>query len=92
MTARDVPDGLTLVCKICRWLPPADLQMNLVQAHFDVEPDHQPEDIQLELVAMCRDNVEMTLDRTVVMPGGRRHHYTCPRCHRSRTVIQRDTP
>lgn len=38
-------DVLTLVCKVCRWHPPPGLEMSIVEAHFDVEPDHDPTDI-----------------------------------------------
>lgn len=85
------PGGtLVLVCKLCRWRPPNDLEMNLVQAHFDLEPDHNPEDIQLELVAWChRCDLEMPLDRTETLRSGRlRHHHSCPRCRRSEVITQ----
>lgn len=89
MSGLDVPVGLSLVCRICRWVPPEEISVGLLQVHFDLEPDHDPEKIDLELVALCeRDGLEMGLDRTVPAPGGVRHHYSCPRCHRSRVVFQ----
>jgi len=82
---------MTLVCKICRWHPPGDLIMSLVEAHFDIEPDHDPEDIQMELVAWCRRcQLEMPLDRSeTARSGAMRYHHSCQRCHRS-CVIRRE--
>lgn len=83
--------NLVLVCKICRWRPPNDLEMNLVQAHFDIEPDHDPEDLWMELVALCpRCDLEMPIDRSEARHDGTTvHHYTCNGCRRSWTVTQR---
>lgn len=84
------PEGLVLVCAKCRWRPPGDLEMNLVEAHFDIEPDHDPGDIQLELVAWCeRCGMEMALDHTEQTRSGvLRHHYSCTACKRSRVITQ----
>lgn len=82
-------DVLVLICKICRWRPPGDLVMELVRAHFDIEPDHDPLDLQLEMVAWCdRRELEMAHNRSETIAGGQRHHYDCPRCHRSAAVFQ----
>ncbi len=84
-------DLLVLVCAIptCRWRPPADLEMNLVEAHFDLEDGHDPADVRLELVAWCRRcDLEMRLDRSEVVPAGIRHHYSCGACHRRGTALQ----
>jgi hypothetical protein len=83
----DIPTGLSLVCAICRWQPPGDLEMNLVESHFDMEPDHDPGNIKLELVALCC-GLEMALDRSEIRTPGWWHHYTCGKCHRSRVVKQ----
>ncbi len=84
----DIPTGLSLVCHVCRWQPPDDLEMSFVQAHFDVEPDHDPGNIKLELVALCC-GLEMAMARTEPLrSGGQRPHYSCGKCHRSRTVNQ----
>lgn len=85
-----MPDVLVLVCQHCRWRPPNDLQMALVEAHFDMEPGHDPTDIKLDMVAWChRCNLEMPLDRTEHLHDGRtRYHHSCPRCHRRDTVTQ----
>jgi len=82
--------AMVLVCKLCRWRPPNDLQVTFVEAHFDLEPDHDPTDIRLELVAWCDwCEAEMSHDRTETMASGKvRHHYSCNRCHRSKTVTQ----
>ncbi len=86
----DVPAGLVLCCQICRWRPPGDIEMNLVEAHFDLEPDHDPANIRLELVAVCCD-LEMRLDRTERRRSGSlRHHYTCGKCRRSKTINQEE--
>ena len=79
---------LVLCCGICRWRPPNDMEMNLVEAHFDMEPDHDPDDIRLELVAICCD-LEMAFDRTETrQSGGTRHHYSCGKCRKSKVVDQ----
>jgi len=84
---------LVLVCGICRWRPPGDLEMSLVESHFDLEPDHDPGQIQLEMVAWChRCDLELALTRNEPLASGAaRHHYDCPRCHRSYSVIQNET-
>ncbi len=81
---------LVLACQICRWRPPNDLEMNLVAAHFDMEPDHDPEDIKLELVMICdRCDLEMPLERTAPRSDGRTSCYhTCGRCHRTKVIVQ----
>lgn len=83
--------GLVLVCRICRWRPPDDLEMEIVRAHFDLEPDHDPEDIKLELVMICdRCGLEMLLERAEPLrDGGERHHFGCPSCRRTKSVVQR---
>lgn len=83
---------LVLVCRHCRWRPPGDLEMALVEAHFDMEPDHDPSDIKLELVAICdRCDLEMPLDR--IEPrrtGGTKNYFTCTKCRRSKVVLQHE--
>jgi len=85
-------DLLVLVCAIptCRWRPPADMEVSLLEAHFDLEEGHDPANIHLELVAWCRRcNVEMNLDRSEHLHDGRvRHHYSCRACHRRGSCIQ----
>ena len=82
-------ETLVLVCKICRWRPPGDLDLDLVRAHFDLEPDHDPTDLQLEMVAWChRCDAEMAFTRSEPVEGGQRHHYDCHRCPRSASVVQ----
>ncbi len=83
-------DALRLACQICRWRPPNDLDMALVQAHFDLEPDHDPNDIRMELVAVCdRCDLEMFFSATLPAPGGRqRHEFECPACHRTTRITQ----
>lgn len=83
---------LRLVCRICRWRPPDDMEMSIVVAHFDLEPDHDATDIKLELVAVCdRCDLEMPMDRIEPLrDGGSRHRFTCTRCHRSKAVVQRE--
>lgn len=83
---------LILVCKICRWRPPEDLEVNLLQAHFDMEPDHDPENITVELVAICdRCDVEMPVERSIPRPsGGTKVYHGCPKCHRTKVVIQNE--
>lgn len=87
-----MPDGLVLVCTHCRWRPPGDLEMSLVEAHFDMEDGHDVEDIRLELVMICdRCDVEMPLERVVPRPtGGTKNYHGCPQCHRTKTVVQGD--
>lgn len=85
-------DLLVLVCAIptCRWRAPNDMEITLLEAHFDLEEGHDPDNIRLEMVAWCRRcNVEMNHDRTEQLAGGRvRHHYSCGSCHRRDSVIQ----
>lgn len=88
------PDLLVLRCNAapdrCRWRPPLDLTMDLVAAHFDLEEAHDPTDIKLELVAWCwRCDVEMDLFRSQDLgQGAERHHYQCPLCRRTRSIVQ----
>ena len=94
MTRRHEPDLLVLRCNAapdrCRWRPPGDLDMRLVQAHFDMEDGHDPEHIRLELVAWCRRcDVEMNLFRSLDLGQGTvRRWYLCGICRRTRSVVQ----
>ena len=95
MTGRQ-PDLLVLVCAIetCRWRPPNDLVMDLVQAHFDLEDDHDPNNIRLDLVAWCYHcNTEMVLFRSQDLGQGTyRHYYLCRACRRTRNAVQETEP
>lgn len=88
------PELLVLVCNAdpehCRWRPPNDLPMSLVEAHFDLEERHDPNDIRLDMVAWCHHcNGEMKLFRSVELgQGAQRHHYQCPACRRTRSCVQ----
>lgn len=92
------PDLLVLVCNAaperCRWRPPNDLDMRLVQAHFDLEDGHDPEDIRLEMVGWCHHcDTEMALFRSQDLgEGAQRHHFQCPTCRRTRSVVQTAPP
>lgn len=83
-------DDLVLACRICRWRPPGDLEMSLVEAHFDMTDGHDPEDIQLDLVVICdRCDIEMPLERSVPRPrGGTKYYHGCPKCRRTKVVVQ----
>lgn len=84
--------GLVLACKVCRWRPPNDLEMNLVRMHFDLEPDHDPENVTLELVCVCaRCDLEMPLESRTASASGRvRDTFACSRCHRTKTISRRE--
>ena len=83
---------LVLVCKICRWHAPGNMEMTFIEAHFDIEPDHDPADITLELVAWCQDcDGEMLHVDAEEFTELTLHHYLCLRCNRTGTVTQ-ETP
>lgn len=91
------PDLLVLVCNAaperCRWRPPNDLQMALVEAHFDLEDGHDPADIRMEMVAWCHHcDAQMNLSHSQDLgQGTQRHHYQCAKCRRTGSVVQEAT-
>jgi len=87
--ADEMKPRMVLICGICQWRAPGNLVMGLVAAHFETEPDHDPEDIKLTMVGWCpRCDRELTLDR--IEEGLMRTiHYVCPQCHGSGFVCQR---
>jgi len=87
--ANQVKPTMVLLCKVCRWRLPGDQTMGVVAAHFETEPEHDPEDVKLEMVGWCpRCDRELTLDR--IEEGLMRTiHYVCPQCHGSGFVFQR---
>jgi hypothetical protein len=83
--------GLVLVCKHCRWRPRIADDMTAVERHFADEPaPHDPDDLQLEMVAWCfRCEREMPLESSLALRDGRtRHTFGCILCHRTKTVVQ----
>lgn len=81
MADLNVPDGMALVCRTCRWRPAENLPIGLLAAHFDTE--HHTSEITLELVVLCpRCDKPMTHEATV----GRQDFFACPDCKRSRTI------
>jgi len=82
-----MPD-LVLVCRPCRWRPPADTVMEAVKLHFEVE--HDTAEVAMEMVAWCdRCDCEMPLEMTGTTRSGTTVHlHRCPHCHRRYEVRQ----
>lgn len=78
-------DGLVLVCFVCRWRMPEDMTVGLaVGAHFETE--HPGVEPRLELVPICRCDIEMVFERT----EGIRDHFACTNCHRTRVIRRQE--
>lgn len=77
----DVPDGMALICRTCRWRPATDLPMGLLAAHFETE--HDTSKVNLELVVLClRCDKPMAFLRS----EGRKDIFACDPCCRVRTI------
>jgi hypothetical protein len=83
MSVNRVPDGMALICQVCGWRPGIGQPMGLVAAHFETEPEHDADDVRLELVVLCpRCDKPMTYLRS----EGRKDLFTCDPCRRIRTI------
>lgn len=82
----NVPDGMALICRTCRWRPDQELTVGLVAAHFETE--HDTDAVRLELVVLCpRCDTAMAFNRSEpIRSGGERDFFHCPACLRTRTV------
>jgi hypothetical protein len=70
---------LRLWCHHCRWLPPEDMEMALVQAHYGLEhPDAGKITLDLKPACPCGDPMEHTETRPT--GGGFKDYFTCPAC------------
>jgi hypothetical protein len=79
------PKGMGLRCRHCRHVFPAGVTIGVVHAHIKVE--HSRDQIELELVPLCRCGRGMDYLRS----SGSRDHFWCEPCRRSR-VLSRDRP
>jgi len=81
MSDLNVPDGMALICRTCRWRPAVNLPMGLIAAHFETE--HNTDEVNLELVVLCpRCDQPMTHEHS----HGLRDTFACEPCHRTRTI------
>lgn len=67
---------LRLECKRCQWVPPTDMQMAVVEAHFDV--DHDTGNIELNLVPACTCGTTMEHTGSRPTGGGSKDYFRCP--------------
>lgn len=87
-------DLLVLVCKTCRWRPPADLSMGVVRAHVESEHPEQVTsdgdlDVQMEMVVICpRCDIEVPLFRSIDKGATVDLEYVCGQCHRGYGIQQ----
>jgi hypothetical protein len=87
-SALNAPDGMALICAVCRWRPGEDVTTGVLEAHFETEPGHNAGSITLELAVLCpRSDQPMTFERSV----GNRDVFDCEGCHRTRTVRREDS-
>lgn len=78
---------LMLVCHHCgdRW--PDDAVMEAVRLHMQVE--HDTDEVEVDMILACACNARMALTRKEPLRNGReRHHYDCPACKRSTTLMR----
>lgn len=84
-----LPNDLALVCAECRWRPDEPVTVGVLQAHAQTE--HSRDAVPMELVVFClRCDVEMPHRRSMTRRDGTvLHWHDCPRCHRTRRVVQK---
>lgn len=75
----NLADRLRLRCHHCRWLPPEDMEMALVEAHYGMEHPGAPK-ITLDLVPVCACGDSMDHTETKPTGGGFKDHFKCPGC------------
>ena len=73
----NVTSSLRLRCHECGWVPPDDLQMALVEAHYGMEhPD--TEKITLDLLPVCPCGTAMEFTHSRPTGGGFKDYFRCP--------------
>lgn len=82
---------MELECKHChiRLLPDQPLETYLL--HMQVE--HDTDEVEVNLVAVCTCLTTMTFERTEPMIGGKRFtdHFRCPACGETARVTRKKT-
>lgn len=73
----NITSSLRLRCHECKWLPPDDLEMSLVEAHYGMEHP-AAEKITLDLVPVCACGEAMGLTHTRPTGGGFKDYFQCP--------------
>ena len=67
---------LRLECKLCGWVPPEDMQMAVVQAHFDM--DHDTGNVALNLAPACTCGTTMAHTHSSSASGSKKDYWRCP--------------
>ena len=75
-------DGWALACKTCAYRFPLNITQGVGKAHFETE--HDTDDVQFELVVVCRCDRTMTFTARV----NGRDVFDCPTCHRTRRIVR----
>jgi len=85
---QNIADRLRLRCHECEWLPPDDLEMALVEAHYGMEHPGA-EKIKLDLLPVCTCGTVMEFAHTRPTGGGFRDYFRCP-ADKSTGFVRRD--
>lgn len=86
----NITQNLRLWCHECKWLPPDDLQMALVEAHYGMEHPGA-EKITLDMLPVCVCGKPMESTRTRPTGGGFKDYFSCPACGSTGFVIRKDS-
>jgi hypothetical protein len=71
--------SMRLECGLCEWIPPADMKMEGVQLHFQV--DHDTDEVQLNLRPVCTCGADMALTESRSPgPGVVKDYLACRAC------------
>lgn len=70
--------SMRLQCSLCGWVPPAAMQMEGVQLHFQV--DHDMDEVKFNLVAVCTCGEAMTHTHSRPTGGGIKDYMSCGVC------------
>lgn len=86
----NITRNLRLWCRECKWLPPGDLQMALVEAHYGMEhPDAEKITLDMLPVCVCGKPMESTVTRPT--GGGFKDYFSCPACGSTGFAIRKDS-
>jgi hypothetical protein len=65
-------------CHACDWRPPGDMKMEAFQLHCQVE--HDTDEVQVDLVAVCTCGAAMTSTGSRPTGGGFKDYFRCGAC------------
>lgn len=75
----NLANRLRLWCRRCNWLPPEDMEMALVEAHYGLEHPGA-EKLALDLAPRCDCGDRMDHTETKPTGGGFKDYFRCPGC------------